>query len=57
MEVGEKHIEEVEIQQPPGLGNDDNIDLLGQWLNLKLFGIIYLVGNIKSKPLFQGSIR
>ena len=31
--------------------------LLGQWLNFKLFGITYLVGKIKIKLLFQGSIR
>ena len=31
--------------------------LLGQWLNFKLFGITYLVGKIKFKLLFQGSIR
>ena len=33
------------------------ICLLGQWLNFKLFGITYLVGKIKFKLLFQGSIR
>ena len=32
-------------------------NLLGQWLNFKLFGIAYLVGKIKFKLLFQGSIR
>ena len=31
--------------------------LLGQWLNFKLFGITYLVGKIKFKLSFQGSIR
>ena len=31
--------------------------LLGQWLNFTLFGITYLVGKIKFKLLFQGSIR
>ena len=30
--------------------------LLGQWLNFKLFGITYLVGKIKFKHLFQGSV-
>ena len=30
--------------------------LLGQWLNFKLFGITYLVGNIKFKLFFSGSI-
>ena len=34
-----------------------NIYLLGQWLNFKLFRITYLVGEIKLKLLFQGSIR
>ena len=34
-----------------------DIFLLGQWLNLaKLFGRTYLVGKIKFKLLFQGSI-
>ena len=28
------------------------IDLLGQWLNFKLFGITYLVGKIKFKLFF-----
>ena len=32
-------------------------NLLGQWLNFKLFGITYLVGKIKFKLLFQRSIR
>ena len=31
-------------------------DLLGQWLNFKLFGITYLVGKIKFKLFFSGSI-
>ncbi len=31
-------------------------NLLGQWLNFKLFGITYLVGKIKFKPFFSGSI-
>ena len=30
--------------------------LLGQWLNFKLFGIAYLVGKIKFKLFFSGSI-
>ena len=30
--------------------------LLGQWLNFKLFGITYLVGKIKFKLFFSGSI-
>ena len=30
--------------------------LLGQWLNFKLFGITYLVGKIKFKVFFSGSI-
>ncbi len=30
--------------------------LLGQWLNFKLFGITYLVGKIKFKLFFGGSI-
>ena len=30
--------------------------LLGQWLNFKLFGITYLVGKIKFKLFFPGSI-
>ena len=30
--------------------------LLSQWLNFKLFGITYLVGKIKFKLFFQGSI-
>ena len=30
--------------------------LLGQWLNFKLFGITYLVGKIKFKLCFSGSI-
>ena len=29
-------------------------DLLGQWLNFKLFGITYLVGKIKFKLFFGG---
>ena len=33
-----------------------DIDLLGQWLNFKLFGITYLVGKIKFKLFFSGSI-
>ena len=32
-------------------------NLLGQWLNFKLFGITYLGGKIKFKLLFQRSIR
>ncbi len=32
------------------------IILLGQWLNFKLFGIAYLVGKIKFKLFFSGSI-
>ena len=31
-------------------------DLLGQWLNFKLFGITYLVGKIKFNFFFSGSI-
>ena len=31
-------------------------NLLGQWLNFKLFGITYLVGKIKFKLFFSGSI-
>ena len=30
--------------------------LLGQWLNFKLFGITYLIGKIKFKLFFSGSI-
>ena len=30
--------------------------LLGQWLHFKLFGITYLVGKIKFKLFFSGSI-
>ena len=30
-------------------------NLLGQWLNFKLFGITYLVGKIKFKLFFSGS--
>ena len=32
------------------------VNLLGQWLNCKLFGITYLVGKIKFKLFFSGSI-
>ncbi len=32
------------------------IYLLSQWLNLKLFGITYLVGKIKFKLFFQGPL-
>ena len=32
--------------------NPGNEPLLGRWLNFKLFGITYLVGKIKFKPLF-----
>ena len=31
-------------------------DLLGQWLNFKLFGITYLVGKIKFNFFFQGPL-
>ena len=31
-------------------------NLLGQWLNFKLFGITYLVGKIKFQLLFQGPL-
>ena len=31
-------------------------NLLGQWLNFKLFGITYLVGKIKFKLFFQGPL-
>ena len=33
-----------------------HLNLLGQWLNFKLFGITYLVGKIKFKLLFQGPL-
>ena len=33
-----------------------HINLLGQWLNFKLFGITYLVGKIKFKLFFSGSL-
>ena len=33
-----------------------NYNLLGQWLNFKLFGVTYLVGKIKFKLFFSGSI-
>ena len=33
-----------------------NIFSLSQWLNFKLFGITYLVGKIKFKLFFSGSI-
>ena len=49
-----------------GMGRLENADcrkeamadffLLGQWLNFKLFGITYLVGKIKFKLFFSGSI-
>ena len=32
------------------------LDLLGQWLNFKLFGITYLVGKIKFELFISGSI-
>ena len=35
---------------------DSMVCLLGQWLNFKLFGITYLVGKIKFKLFFSGSI-
>ena len=38
------------------LGRNQTIYLLGQWLNFKLFGITYLVGKIKFKLFFPGSI-
>ena len=31
------------------------VDLLGQWLNFKLFGITYSVGKIKFNLFFSGS--
>jgi len=34
----------------------DDVDLLGQWLNFKLFGITYSVRKIKFKLLFQGPL-
>ncbi len=37
-------------------GKHVNMCLLGQWLNFKLFGIAYLVGEIKFKLFFSGSI-
>ncbi len=37
--------------------DDEDDDLLGQWLNLKLFGITYLVGKIsRSNFFFQGPL-
>ena len=33
-----------------------SLNLLGQWLNFKLFGITYLVGKIKFKLFFQGPL-
>ena len=44
---------QVAIEYPPF---DFSIILLGQWLNFELFVITYLVGKIKFKLLFQGSI-
>ena len=35
--------------------NPEN-NLLGPWLNFKLFGITYLVGKVKFKLLFQGPL-
>ena len=40
--------------QPNGRGLYTH--LLGQWLNFRLFGITYLVGKIKFKLFFSGSI-
>ena len=40
----------------PGLKGIRFLFLLGQWLNFKLFGITYLVGKIKFKLFFSGSI-
>ena len=34
----------------------NDLTLLGQWLNFKLFGITYLVGKIQFKLFFSGSI-
>ena len=39
-----------------GVMSFDVLILLGQWLNFKLFGITYLVGKIKFKLFFSGSI-
>ncbi len=33
-----------------------SLNLLGQWLNFKLFGITYLVGKVKFKLFFQGPL-
>ena len=51
-----KHVQKPNFIRNVLHNKDPFLILLGQWLNFKLLGVTYLVGKIKFKLFFSGSI-